>query len=236
MKPTIHDRLLLLLKAVGGRQTNPDVYVKDKGTNLVNKGFWQRLEAESGVRSSKWRLFASGSQKATPELIEATARMWPQYAFWLATGVTDIANGHAAPDTATTFPEYSHGEDENSTYYFKQSIKLLDMVLEGTKTTAALDRNYVAGSLWVGGKALENAYVVCKSDDYQELDAAWKYRESKRDIHKGYLTGDRRPWLEKKKGTKKEKGDTALESSTPKNPLTAHQDQWDLFYKPKPSE
>lgn len=230
MKPTINERLLLLLKAVGGRAANPDVYEKGKGVNLVVKGYWQRLEAQTGVKSSKWRLLASGKQKVTPELIEAAARLWPQYAFWLATGITDVANGHTAPETATIFPEYSHADDPNSNSYFDLSIRLQEKILEGTRTTAALDRTYVLGT-WIGGKALENAYSFCESDDYKKLRRIWDEREKLRETHKGYLTGVRRPWLVKKK---LDPSNQMIESEKMTNPLTAHQDQWDLFYEPKP--
>ncbi|PQP07986.1 hypothetical protein C5615_37005 [Burkholderia cepacia] len=30
-------------------------------------------------------------------MLEALARRWPEYAFWLATGLTDAANGHVSP-------------------------------------------------------------------------------------------------------------------------------------------
>lgn len=232
MKPTINERLLLLLKAVGGRAANPDVYEKGKGVNLVVKGYWQRLEAQTGVKSSKWRLLASGKQKVTPELIEAAARLWPQYAFWLATGITDVANGHTAPETATTFPEYSHADDHVSTSYFDLSIKLQEKVLEGTKTPAALDRTYVLGA-WIGGKALDNAYLLCESDDYKQLRQVWDEREKLREINKGCLTGTRRPWLEKQK---LDPAKQMIDAGIVTNPLTAHQDQWDLFYEPRPKE
>jgi hypothetical protein len=40
-------------------------------------------------------------------MIQVLARMFPQHAFWLSTGITDAANGRIVPLTAQIFPELS---------------------------------------------------------------------------------------------------------------------------------
>lgn len=84
---------LLLLTATGG-QSN-----------------WKAMELETGVKAEKWRQFAKGATKASVELAEATAHRWPQYAFWLLTGVSDEKHGHHAPHLFWRYPNYDD-EDE----------------------------------------------------------------------------------------------------------------------------
>lgn len=57
-----------------------------------------QLEAITNIQSESWRKLLSGKQRATIEMIESAGKQWPQYAFWLTTGFTDIAHGHIAPD------------------------------------------------------------------------------------------------------------------------------------------
>lgn len=55
------------------------------------------LEEKSGVSSEAWRSFWNAKQRASAEMIEAAAQNWPQYAFWLATGIADETYGHRKP-------------------------------------------------------------------------------------------------------------------------------------------
>ncbi|MFM2466661.1 hypothetical protein P0D87_23665 [Paraburkholderia sp. RL17-368-BIF-A] len=57
-------------------------------------------------------------------MIEALARLMPQYAFWLSTGLTDPKYGHVAPENEG-FPD--RGEEQPaSTRYFKESVSARD--------------------------------------------------------------------------------------------------------------
>jgi hypothetical protein len=58
---------------------------------------WAYMEAQTGIRASTWQNFDRGRQRANDEMIEALGRVWPQYAFWLMTGRTDVAHGHLKP-------------------------------------------------------------------------------------------------------------------------------------------
>lgn len=60
------------------------------------------LEKETGISSNNWRNVWKGNQRATVHMLEALGRRWPQYAFWLITGITDEENGHTAPPDAWT--------------------------------------------------------------------------------------------------------------------------------------
>lgn len=228
-QPTIDDRLLLILKEQGGRYASVSAYDKTRGANFVVKGYWKRLETETGIKASKWRSFATGNQRPTPDMIEAAAQLWPHYAFWLATGITDIANGHSAPRTAIQFPEFSYAEDDASYNYFRGSLNLLKKLFDRTKSTSALERINLLGK-WSGGKAVDVAYILSRTEEYQHLHDLWMCRESERKVHVGRLTGTHRPWLKKKD-----------KSAVPQKPAisdanTDHQDPWDLFYKPKTND
>src|SRR5690606_2985239 len=87
------------------------------------------------------------------EIIAALGKLRPQYAFWLITGVTDAANGHIAPATATTFPERAHVGDAFAEQYFESSIEFKERVLRGRtdsleSSIKALERTTVFSQWW----------------------------------------------------------------------------------------
>ena len=74
----------------------------------------KELEEETGIPSGNWKNVWNGNQRPTAHMIEALARRWPQYAFWLVSGITDEAFGHTAPDTWTAGEPRSSEEVEKS--------------------------------------------------------------------------------------------------------------------------
>ena len=64
-----------------------------EGTNRS----WKALEDETNVKAEKWRQFHRGTTKASGEMVEAVAKRWPDYAYWLACGDTEPERGHIAP-------------------------------------------------------------------------------------------------------------------------------------------
>jgi hypothetical protein len=62
----------------------------------------KQLEEETGIPDRNWKQVWSRRQRPTAHMIEALARRWPHYAFWLATGLTDPSAGHTAPGKAWT--------------------------------------------------------------------------------------------------------------------------------------
>jgi hypothetical protein len=58
---------------------------------------FKELEALTGVKARTWINISSGKQKANHEHIEALGKAFPQYAYWLVTGLTDEAHGHTSP-------------------------------------------------------------------------------------------------------------------------------------------
>ncbi|WP_146009755.1 hypothetical protein [Janthinobacterium sp. ROICE36] len=64
---------------------------------LDGKKRTQTLEASTGIAGETWRKLLSGKQNATLVMLEAVCKQWPEYAFWLATGVSDERYGHQKP-------------------------------------------------------------------------------------------------------------------------------------------
>lgn len=114
---TLEDRVILVLREAG------EVY-----------GMWQRLEELTGVTAARWRKAYASLQRPTPDMVQAICRLRPQYAFWVATGITDAEHGHKAPASALPFPEWRgiRASDQAAVDYFMTSLGLLDVLaMEG---------------------------------------------------------------------------------------------------------
>lgn len=58
---------------------------------------FKELEEATGITSGTWRSWWNRNGTPSGEMIEAVSQAWPQYAFWLATGIDDPKYGHHAP-------------------------------------------------------------------------------------------------------------------------------------------
>jgi hypothetical protein len=58
-------------------------------------GHFERLTEYTGTSTQRWRKVFHRRQRPTPDMIEALARLFPQYAFWIATGISDSGNHQA---------------------------------------------------------------------------------------------------------------------------------------------
>lgn len=82
---------------------------------------FKQLEELTGIPADRWKNFWLGRQRPTVEMIEAVCQCWPEYAFWLVTGISDSEYGHCAPGeqgypaSAPALP--------NSTRFFKDAMK-----------------------------------------------------------------------------------------------------------------
>lgn len=77
---SLEDRLRLLIAAV---------------TSTDRK--WKEMERATGIPASSWVDFNRERKRATAEMVEAVSRAWPQFSFWLSTGITDPLYGHISP-------------------------------------------------------------------------------------------------------------------------------------------
>ncbi|CAM3898275.1 hypothetical protein EV679_2548 [Kerstersia gyiorum] len=85
---------------------------------------FKALEALTNIKATQWRDFFAGKQRPTAEMIEAASRLWPEYAFWLVTGVSDAEHGHIAPFGAD-FPRKMPRQEAASKLFIKR-IETLD--------------------------------------------------------------------------------------------------------------
>lgn len=58
---------------------------------------WKELEQISGISGATWRTWWQKNKPPSGEMIEKLCAAWPQFAFWLTTGITDTVAGHIAP-------------------------------------------------------------------------------------------------------------------------------------------
>ena len=161
MSTTIEDRFVLVL-----RETREPY------------GIWQRLEELTGVAAARWRKAYTYQQRPTPDMIQALCRLKPEYAFWIATGITDAEYGHKAPASALPFPEWSgeRASDEPARRYFHASLELLELLSQAGRVNVnnaearlhAFGREWVSGH-WLGSALVSSAYKLARQPQYEEL-------------------------------------------------------------------
>ena len=62
------------------------------------KGRFLELELMTGINATTWRTWWTRGDVPNGNLIEGAAKLWPEYAYWLACGTTDIRCGHDMPE------------------------------------------------------------------------------------------------------------------------------------------
>lgn len=132
-------------------------------TSLSDRRRLKELEEETGIPSGSWKNVWSGKQRPTAHMIEAIARRWPQYAFWLVTGITDEANGHTAPRGTWTC-----GQDRSTAEVADAGKEYFDLKI------------YVQDAVYGMSDAVESNYVAKKNPTDEELAEA-KKNETKSD-------------------------------------------------------
>ncbi|WP_374089758.1 DNA-binding protein [Methylomicrobium lacus] len=60
------------------------------------------FEAATGVKAKTWANVENGIQRANEEHIEAIIKKWPEYAYWLVTGLTLPEAGQISPELEET--------------------------------------------------------------------------------------------------------------------------------------
>lgn len=91
---------------------------------------FKQLEDVSEVPADSWKSWFHGRQRPTAEMIEAVAANWPEYAFWLITGISDAEYGHIAPSDEG-FPRKAQRK-ENSANLFRATIQLKAEAIKAT--------------------------------------------------------------------------------------------------------
>lgn len=224
MTTTVEDRAIFLLSFVS--------------ESLDSKhGFWTDLGKASGIETARWRKIFNRRQRITSDMLEALSLQYPQYAFWLVTGITDALNGHVAPKNAQTFPEPTFSwAAKSSNKYFLASIALLKQLYananinlnDDNERYAATERKLLHGNWW-GSPLLDVAQKIVNSPHYQELKSIHDEREHERQMIAHNLTSE--PALKITHDDFVSKMDAMT-----KDPRTQHQNRHSLFYIPIPDD
>lgn len=80
------------------------------------------LRELTGVTESTWRTWWSRGGVPSGALVEGVARAWPEYAFWVSTGVEDQQFGHFAPK-GCGFPTATRASGDVAKTYFETLLK-----------------------------------------------------------------------------------------------------------------
>jgi hypothetical protein len=64
---------------------------------------YKELEELTGITTATWRSWWNRGGTPSGEMIEAVGKIWPEYAFWLVTGVSDALHGHSKPSQGQAF-------------------------------------------------------------------------------------------------------------------------------------
>ncbi|MFZ6864689.1 hypothetical protein ACO0K7_18860 [Undibacterium sp. Ji67W] len=65
------------------------------------RGKFAQLEKLTNISAENWKSFYYSRQRPNPDMIEALAQLWPEYALWIALGETDKDYGHLSPLDST---------------------------------------------------------------------------------------------------------------------------------------
>jgi hypothetical protein len=105
---------------------------------MSGKKMFPTLSKSTNIPLETWRSWWKKGIVPNGTIVEAIARKWPQYAYWLVTGLTDSLCGHVMPPMRTeiggyitAWPERGVGELENlkikfSREYFDLCIEMND--------------------------------------------------------------------------------------------------------------
>lgn len=133
----------------------------DNATRTTNNS-WKALETETGIKAEKWRQFHRGSTKASGEMIEAVAKNWPDFAFWLACGDTEPERGHVAPpNVASSYPVVTGIAQSWATAERKYKQQLLQATPKSAGERAARDESLRAEVFRVREEHIMPAVQLC---------------------------------------------------------------------------
>lgn len=107
---------------------------------------FKELEEIAGISAGTWRTFWTRNTYPSAQMLEALAQTWPQYAFWLVTGITDPDGGHVAPPAeGPRLMEDENVERNTATEYFRYQI---DATKAKTLSHASLDLSGLEEFTW----------------------------------------------------------------------------------------
>lgn len=111
---------------------------------VPEKGRYGWLETHTGIARTTWQNFFTRSN-ATPsgDMIQAVARLYPRYAFWLASGLTDQEFGHTYPRSAMAkcYPELLYESRKRFDDYFQHCMDMQMAKYDSNTAIYAMQEN-----------------------------------------------------------------------------------------------
>ncbi|MDK6078346.1 hypothetical protein [Massilia varians] len=122
------------------------------------------LEEQTGVPENTWRTWWKRGGTPSGSMVEAVARTWPQYAFWLATGLTDAVFGHRMPQPIDIVKGYvrpwPEGHLKHDRLYAQQYFKICKEMQDLYRETG--------GRTGEKGEILENSRLFVQQKRHEE--------------------------------------------------------------------
>ena len=78
----------------------------------ADKARYIQLKELTGISGDVWKNFWFDRREPDAHMLESLCIAWPQYAFWLSTGITDPIYGHVAPPTWKSQLPIVRGEEQ----------------------------------------------------------------------------------------------------------------------------
>ena len=107
-------------------------FVVQEQTNSSGRFAW--LESVTGIGQKTWQAWWTRDSMPSGNMIEAVGRLWPQYAFWLCTGMTDENCGHSRPNMGKGWPEYKKETTRQRTNEYFEYCSHMQHIHYGSQT------------------------------------------------------------------------------------------------------
>jgi hypothetical protein len=129
------------------------------------------LESHTKIKSATWRSWWTRGDTPNGNLVEGAAKVWPRYAFWLATGITDVRCGHDMPRLHPSAQGYIDNMPEEATKrsvfkhtyskeYFERCLAIYDPRAEKTLLDSKLNMQILVVASKGRLKEIESNFAV----------------------------------------------------------------------------
>jgi hypothetical protein len=133
------------------------------------------LQEKTRIKSDVWKNFWFERREADTYMLEAISRSWPEYAYWLATGSTDVLNGHMAPKSEMMIEQKSFTENSSicNLPYLKAGVEVIKAI-EFAEDSCEDDDETVAAMKTIEDFLEGNAVNQVTTNNWGAIDYAFK--------------------------------------------------------------
>lgn len=145
------------------------------------------LMEKTGISANVWKNFWFDRREPDALMVERLCQAWPEYALWVTTGVSDVENGHKAPEGLAQMegePDFKARVIETTTAIWggdsekmekatgidhKKWDALLEGQLEPTlEIVRALGKHGAKYALWMLNGSADTYFQVSPRDGWQQ--------------------------------------------------------------------